>query len=184
MGNSTGGALSRRRWKRCQETRKKASRKCQETTEEGTSFPALSSRDNYNPVNCHLIRWEPRLHGSLALRLNFKSPLSLRWLCLIHIGAFLPMEKVWISQSPEMSLWVPWQRMDCLSLPVCGILQTIMWHGRRLCHHPHLWRIRANWNPSAVAAIKARLLAEIGGRHHFSNYTSFTCQRKESLAKD
>lgn len=77
-----------------------------------------------------------------------------------------------------------WQRMDCLSLPVCGILWTITWHSRPLCHHLHLWRIRANWNPSAVTAIKARLLAVIEGSCHFSNYTSFTWQRKESLAKD
>lgn len=49
---------------------------------------------------------------------------------------------------------------------------------------PHLERIIANWNLSAVTAIKARLLAEIEGKYHFSNYTSFICQRKGSLPKD
>ena len=41
-----------------------------------------------------------------------------------------------------------------------------------------------NWNSSAVTAIKARLSAEIEGKYHFNNYTSFTCQRKGSLPKE
>lgn len=109
---------------------------------------------------------------------------------LIHIDASLSQgenenpRKVRVSLSPQRcpSEYL-WQMMDCLSLPVCGIFRTIMWHARPLCHHLHLWRIRANWNPSAVTAVKARLLAVIEGSCHFSNYTSFTWQRKEFLAK-